>query len=125
MKREGRVHRKHVNVLTAALSDKESLIISLFFRSTREFITHVDTSTLPVKDYKFRPMLVHYLACHTQSPTQGCRSLPSPYNSANLSGFLNNLEKWERIENGLNKRFFFIKENLQKRSPPPPRATLL
>ena len=56
-----------------------------------------------------------------QSPTQSCRSLSSPYNSADLSGFLNKLE---RIENGLSKRFF-IEMDVHKRRFCSPRATLL
>ena len=113
MKREGRVHRKNVNVLTAALIDKESLIISVFSSHSRIYHPCGDLTItgegLQISTYA-RPLF----------------SVPHPISyaglsfvtSANLSGFLNNLKKWERIENGLNKRFF-IKVNLQKRSPPP------
>ena len=48
------------------------------------------------------------------SPTQSCRSLHSPYNSA----FLKNLEKWERIENGLNKRFCYQDRRTEKKVLP-------
>ena len=52
-----------------------------------------------------------------QSPTQSCRSLP------NHTGFFKSLEKWERIENGLNKRFCYRDRRTEKKAPP--RAKLL
>ena len=53
-----------------------------------------------------------------QSPTQTCRSLPSPNNSADLSGFFKNLEKIKRIENGLNKRFCYEDRRTDKKVLP-------
>ena len=50
-------------------------------------------------------------------------SLPSPYISAGYSGFFKNLEKWERIENGLNKRFCYQDRRTERKVlPPPPPA---
>ena len=50
-----------------------------------------------------------------QSPTQSCCSLPSPYNSADFSGFFKNLEKWERIKKGLNKLFCYQDRHTEKK----------
>ena len=51
---------------------------------------------------------------NVQSPTQNCRSLPSQYNSADLSGCFKNLELWGKSKmnetNGI-----VIKIDVQKR----------
>ena len=55
---------------------------------------------------------------NNQSPTQSCRSLSSPHNSADFSGFFKILEKWERIKNGLNKRFCYQDRHTEKKVLP-------
>ena len=42
-----------------------------------------------------------------------------PYISAGYSGFFKNLEKWERIENGLNKRCCYQDRRTEKKVLPP------
>ena len=57
-----------------------------------------------------------------QSPTQSCRSLPSLYISADFSGVFKNLEKWEKIENGLNKRFCYQDRRTKRKPTKEPRC---
>ena len=47
---------KHIE-LTVILTFKQVGLLFRVFRPTREYFTHLDTSPLPVKGYKFRPIL--------------------------------------------------------------------
>ena len=61
--------------------------------------------------------------CHKSVMLVSCRSLSSNYISACYLGVFKNLEKWERIECGLNKWFCFRDRRTEKKDLPPPPLT--
>ena len=80
---------------------------TLFGWDVRSFTWEGQSDRAPYE--KGNANILYILSVHLQrqSPMQSCRSLPSPYIFAISSGFFKNLEKWERIENVLNKRFCY------------------